>query len=51
MGSVMDTDDLEIRDGDGEHQYAREKGLPVWPWLVLLGLLAIGVGVIAPLVG
>ena len=47
----MDTADLEIRPGGGERQYALEKGLPDWPCLVLLGLLAIGVGVIAPLVG
>jgi len=51
IGSVMDTDDLEIRDNDGEHQHALENGLPVWPWLVLLALLAIGIGVIGPLVG
>lgn len=51
MGSVMDSDDLEIRESDSEQQQGPETGLPVWPWLVLLGLLAIGIGVIAPLVG
>jgi hypothetical protein len=51
IGSVMDTDDLEIRDSDGKHQYALENRLPLWPWLVLLALLAIGMGVIGALVG
>jgi len=50
MGSQMDTDDLEIRDSDGEHPLALKNGLTVWPWLVLLGLLAIGIGVIGSLV-
>ena len=46
----MDTDDLEIRGSDGEYQ-PLENGLLVWPWLVLLGLLAIGIGVIGAPVG
>lgn|SRR5262249_13865099 len=43
-----DSDDLEIREDDGKDQHVRRSKL-VWPWLVLLGMLAIGVGVIAPL--
>lgn len=49
----MDSDDYELPDYDDKKPSHREdepkRGLPVWPWLVLLGLLIIGAGVIGPL--
>jgi len=53
--SLMDSEDIDIdvRD-DGKQSRTvrgdgRKNGLPVWPWLVVLGLLAIAAGVIGPL--
>ena len=52
--SPMDSEDLEIREDDGKQRRPvpgdeRKRGLPMWPWLVVLGLLAIAAGVIGPL--
>jgi hypothetical protein len=52
---VMDTEDLDIRDSDSrraglDRDSEPKSGLPIWPWLVLLGLLAIAAGVVGPLV-
>jgi hypothetical protein len=50
----MDSDDYELPDYDDKkasHCEDRPKRwLPIWPWLVLLGLLAIGIGAVGPLV-
>lgn len=51
----MDGDDLEIRESDSTKGALPRPDEPkrwflVWPWLVVLGLLAIAAGVIGPLV-
>jgi hypothetical protein len=50
----MDSDDYELPDYDDKKASHREdrpkRWLPIWPWLVLLGLLAIGIGAVGPLV-
>jgi hypothetical protein len=50
----MDSDEYELPDYDDKKTSRREpepKGwLPIWPWLVLLGLLAIAIGAVGPLV-
>jgi hypothetical protein len=49
----MDSDDYELPDYDDKMASHREgeprRWLPIWPWLVLLGLLAIAIGAVGPL--
>ena len=51
---VMDSYDYELPDYDDKRPSQREdrpkRWLPIWPWLVLLGLLAIAIGAVGPLV-
>lgn len=50
----MESDDYELPDYDdrkpSHHEDKPKRGLLVWPWLVLLGLLAIVIGAVGPLV-
>ena len=51
----MDSDDYELPDIDGKDRGPNSQDEPknrplFWPWLVLIGLLAIGIGVIGALV-
>jgi hypothetical protein len=49
----MASDDYELPDYDDKKSRHREdepkRWTPVWPWLVLLGLLAIAIGAVGPL--
>jgi hypothetical protein len=52
----MDTHNSNLPVGDGEDsgpnsQSKRGKESLLWPWLILIGLLAIGYGMIGVLVG
>jgi hypothetical protein len=42
-------DDLEWPDYDSRRDREDKAGLPIWPWLVVLGLLIIAIGAIGPL--
>ena len=51
----MDSDDYELPEYYGKDASKGENGPgrwpPIWPLLVLIGLLAIAIGTIGPLVG
>jgi hypothetical protein len=49
LGAVMGSEDIDIRDDDRGRDPHRRRGLPLWPLLVVLGLLAVAAGVIGPL--
>ena len=50
----MDSDEYGLPDYDDKKPSHRQdkprRGWAIWPWLVLLGLLIIGVGAIGPLI-
>ena len=50
----MDTDDDDLpydfrKDAPADREDKPKRGPPIWPWLALLGLLAIVIGVIGGL--
>jgi hypothetical protein len=42
--------DYGRRDDPGERGDRPRRGLLIWPWLVVVGLAAIAIGVIGPLI-
>ena len=50
---MIDTDDydlLDCTDADSEDEGKSRHGPVLWPWLILLSLLAIGLGTIGAMV-
>jgi hypothetical protein len=49
----VENDDVLLDDGREDDRLERESspahGRPLWPWLILLGLLTIGIGVVGAL--